>query len=101
MKTILLITFILIIFIIFVLYNRYLGPEKYTIGPAKIIEVGQCGGGVGFFGGNRTCPIKVKWPNGRIEVGKTYDYVMIGQKMYKDCWKEDDGNYCFLPFRAK
>ena len=58
------------------------------------ITVG-CGGGDGFFDGNRTCAISVKSINGVVSHGQTWDYVMVGQLVYRECWIDDGKHSCF------
>jgi hypothetical protein len=78
-----------------------LGSGKHVIGPAEIIDIGDCHGGDGFFAGPRTCAISAKWPNSIIEYGETWSKVIIGQKVYKECWMEENNEHCFLGFTAR
>lgn len=75
-----------------------LGNDKCHIS-YEVVEVGQCGGGEGFFSGNRECPIKIKKGNA-VSFSKVYDGAMTGQTVYKECWSEDDGRHCFATTRT-
>jgi len=75
-----------------------LASEKYVSESATVLSIGDCGGGDGFFAGNRTCAISVRWASGGVAYGQTWDRVMIGQKVYKECWVDDGVRSCFLNF---
>lgn len=76
------------------------GKNKHIDGPYTIIEIGDCSGGSSLFDGNRTCAVSVKNSKGLIFYGQTWDKVMPGKEVYRECWTEEDGDHCFLPFKA-
>ena len=61
---------------------------KYYI-KGVVVRVGQCAEDVG----PDTCISKVHTTYGE-RFWKTVGPVMVGQTLYKLCWKEDDGDYC-------
>lgn len=59
-----------------------------------VIEVGQCGGGVGYFGGSRECSISYKFKgSSEVKFGNVYGGAMIGQTLFMSC--ESPSN-CFI-----
>ena len=70
------------------------GSDKHYTS-AVITNVGTCGGGIGFFGGNRTCMVEVKLKTGTVTYWSVYENAVVGMKVYKECWREDGTPYCF------
>lgn len=64
-----------------------------------VITAGRCGGGEGFFAGNRRCGVKVK-RGIRTEYREVYDFAMEGQTVYESCWSEDSREACFATLRT-
>lgn len=71
-----------------------LGSRKHNIS-GVILDVGSCGGGEGFFGGNYTCSVKIM-TRGRVEYWQAYGQQIKGKTLYKECWMEGDGAHCFV-----
>ncbi len=67
----------------------------------KVVEVGQCGGGEGFFDGNRECSISYTQEGVKgLFYGKVYGGAMKGQELFKLCWRNDKDRGCFRTQRT-
>ena len=69
------------------------GEGKHII-EGKVISIGTCGGGNGFFSGNYECAVTTL-VDGRIEYWNVYGPVVDGQSIYKHCWVEEGAAHCF------
>lgn len=67
--------------------------DKYVIQGA-VMDVGNCGGGQGFFSETYTCSTKVEVEK-ETEYWDVYGRVMKGQTVYKHCWREETNYLCF------